>query len=93
MKGALWYTELHSDGQSEQGLCTSQCFAPGEEGWVFPGCLTQSLPPWVGNRTRLDKLKIPRVGMFDKVAQEPGTLSSGSTILKTISQKNLPEFL
>ena len=31
---------FHLDGQSEQGLCTSQCLAPGEGGWAFPRYLT-----------------------------------------------------
>lgn len=48
MKCSLWYSTWM--GKSEQGLCTSQCLAPGEEGGAFPGYLTQSLLPWVENR-------------------------------------------
>ena len=48
MKCSLWYSTWM--GKSEQGLRTSQCLAPGEGGWAFPGYLTQSLLSWVENR-------------------------------------------
>ena len=60
MKCSLWYSTWM--GKSEQGLCTSQCLAPGKEGRAFPGYLTQSLLPWVENRRGFDKTQDPKGG-------------------------------
>ena len=56
-------------------LCTSLCLAPGEGGQVYstPGISPNVLSFGWGIERDLTKLKIPRVGMFDNVAKEPGS--------------------
>ena len=54
-------------------ICTSLCLAPGERGQAYstPGIWPNVFSFGWGIERDLTKLKIPRVGIFDKVAKEP----------------------
>ena len=54
-------------------LCTSLCLAPGERGQAYstPGIWPNVFSFGWGIERDLTKLKISRVGIFDKVAKEP----------------------